>query len=151
MHVVRLGDVAFATCPFELYLAYGQSIKARSAAKQTFLIGKCGSSGYVPTERSEKAVGYSGGVNVGRIGHQGGYMFCDEVVKGVAELFHGLAPCGHTVAECAVTPQASPRPSFDERLAAKTGGPFLIAHRGCQSLAPENTVAAFVVWPLGNE
>ena len=86
-HIVRIGDVAFVTNPFELYLAYGQVIKARSAAKQTFLIGKCGSSGYVPTERSEKAVGYSGGVNVGRIGHQGGYKFCDEVVKGVAELF----------------------------------------------------------------
>ena len=86
-HIVRIGDVAFVTNPFELYLAYGQVVKARSAAKQTFLIGKCGSCGYVPTERSEKAVGYSGGVNVGRIGHQGGYMFCDEVVKGVAELF----------------------------------------------------------------
>ena len=86
-HIVRIGDVAFVTNPFELYLAYGQVVKARSAAKQTFLIGKCGSCGYVPTERSEKAVGYSGGVNVGRIGHQGGYMFCDEAVKGIAELF----------------------------------------------------------------
>ena len=88
---MRIGDVAFVTNPFELYLAYGQVIKGRSAAKQTFLIGKCGSCGYVPTERSEKAVGYSGGVNVGRIGHQGGYMFCDEVVKGVAELFGTVA------------------------------------------------------------
>ena len=34
--------------------------------------------------------------------------------------------------------------TFNERLSAKTGGPFLIAHRGCQSLAPENTVASFV-------
>lgn len=86
-HIVRIGDVAFVSNPFELYLLFGQVVKARSAAKQTFLIGKCSSSGYVPTERSEKAVGYSGGVNVGRIGHQGGFAFCDEVVKGVAELF----------------------------------------------------------------
>jgi len=34
--------------------------------------------------------------------------------------------------------------TFRERLSAKIGGPFLIAHRGCQSLAPENTVASFV-------
>ena len=86
-HIVRIGDVAFVSNPFELYLLFGQVVKARSAAKQTFLIGKCDSGGYVPTERSEKAVGYSGGVNVGKIGHQGGFMFCDEIVKGIAELF----------------------------------------------------------------
>ena len=35
---------------------------------------------------------------------------------------------------------------FLDRLSDKSGGrgPFLIAHRGCQSLAPENTVASFV-------
>jgi len=86
-HVVRIGDVAFVSHPFELYLLFGQVIKARSAAKQTFLIGKCGSGGYVPTERSEKAVGYSGGVNVGKIGHEGGFRFCEEIVSGVGELF----------------------------------------------------------------
>ena len=38
------------------------------------------------------------------------------------------------------------RRTFLERLGerAKTGKPFFIAHRGCQSLAPENTVASFV-------
>ena len=86
-HFVRIGDVAFVTNPFELYLVFGETIKARSAAEQTFLIGKCDSLGYVPTERSEKAVGYSGGVNVGRLGHQGGYLFCDGVVRGISELF----------------------------------------------------------------
>lgn len=86
-HVVRIGDVAFVSHPFELYLLFGQTIKARSAAQQTFLIGKCDNGGYVPTEKSEKAVGYSGGVNVGDIGHVGGFAFCDGVVRGIAELF----------------------------------------------------------------
>lgn len=38
------------------------------------------------------------------------------------------------------------RQTFLERLGekAKAGRPFFIAHRGCQSLAPENTVASFV-------
>ena len=38
------------------------------------------------------------------------------------------------------------RRSFLERLGerARAGRPFFIAHRGCQSLAPENTVASFV-------
>ena len=86
-HIVRIGDVAFVSNPFELYLTFGQVIKARSAARQTFLIGKCGSSGYVPTEKSEKAVGYSGGVNVGKLGHEGGFRFCDEIVEGIREQF----------------------------------------------------------------
>ena len=30
MNVVRLGDIAVASNPFELYLYYGQNIKARS-------------------------------------------------------------------------------------------------------------------------
>ena len=34
--------------------------------------------------------------------------------------------------------------TFLERLADRSRGPFLIAHRGCQSLAPENTVASFI-------
>ena len=38
----------------------------------------------------------------------------------------------------------APRKTFLERLAAKKDNPFLIAHRGCQSLAPENTVASFI-------
>ena len=38
----------------------------------------------------------------------------------------------------------APRKTFLERLATKKDGPFLIAHRGCQSLAPENTIASFI-------
>ena len=87
MHVTRIGDVAFVTCPFELYLAYGQVIKARSAAAQTFVVTKCGSSGYLPTLASENSVGYSGGINVGKIGHEGGYRLCDIAVERINAMF----------------------------------------------------------------
>ena len=88
MHVVRLGDVAFATCPFELYLAYGQSIKARSAAKQTFVVEQCGGTyGYVPTPAAETVRGYGGGVNNGQIGHEGAFKLCDRAVEGINKLF----------------------------------------------------------------
>ncbi|MBR3222166.1 MAG: hypothetical protein IKF72_08020 [Kiritimatiellae bacterium] len=87
MHVTRIGDVAMVTCPFELYLAYGQVIKARSAAVQTFIVTKCGSGGYLPTAVSENSVGYSGGINVGKVGHEGGYRFCDEAVGSIARMF----------------------------------------------------------------
>ena len=87
MHVTRLGEVAFVTCPFELYLAYGQIIKARSAAVQTFIVEKCGSGGYVPTLASENSVGYSGGINVGKVGHEGAYRFCDLAVDCINGMF----------------------------------------------------------------
>ena len=87
MHVTRIGDVAFVTCPFELYLMYGQVIKARSAAAQTFIVEKCGSGGYLPTTTSENSVGYSGGINVGKVGHEGGYRFCDLAVDCINGMF----------------------------------------------------------------
>ena len=40
-HILKLGDIAFATNPFELFLNYGNQIRARSLAKQTFLIQLC--------------------------------------------------------------------------------------------------------------
>ena len=59
----------------------------RSAAEQTFVVTKCGSGGYLPTLASENSVGYSGGINVGKVGHEGGYRFCDEAVGSIARLF----------------------------------------------------------------
>ena len=38
LHVIRLGQVAIATSPFELYIDYGIQIQTRSVAEQTFLI-----------------------------------------------------------------------------------------------------------------
>ena len=36
-HILRIGTVAFATNPFELFLDYANRIKARSFAEQTFI------------------------------------------------------------------------------------------------------------------
>jgi hypothetical protein len=41
VHFMRLGPVAFATCPFELFLDFGNQIRARSHASQNFLIQQC--------------------------------------------------------------------------------------------------------------
>src|SRR5690606_1982771 len=38
VHVVRLGEIAFATNPFEYYLDFGIQIKVRSPFVQTFLV-----------------------------------------------------------------------------------------------------------------
>ena len=41
----------------------------------------------LPTEISENSVGYSGGINVGKVGHEGGFRFCDLAVGCIEELF----------------------------------------------------------------
>ena len=58
----------------------------------------------------------------------------------------GLAGCATGNGTDGTTPVPLGRRTFPERLGerAKAGKPFFIAHRGCQSLAPENTVASFV-------
>ena len=59
LHVLRLGDVAIATNPFELYVDYGVQIEARSAAEQTILIQLAATGQedayYVPTPRAVEA------------------------------------------------------------------------------------------------
>jgi len=56
VHIIRLGTVAIATNPFELFLDYGNQIKARSLAEQTFLIQlACGARGYLPPRRRRRA------------------------------------------------------------------------------------------------
>ena len=87
-HFIRLGDIAFATNPFELFLNYGNQIRARSLAKQTFLIQlSCGSWGYLPTEKAEKGSHYSAFVSSGTTGHFGGEILVRKTIDEINKLF----------------------------------------------------------------
>ena len=87
-HILRLGPVAFATNPFELFLDYGNQIKARSWAEQTFLVQlACGSEGYLPTEAAERGGHYSAFIASGLVGHQGGEQLVRETLKNINKLF----------------------------------------------------------------
>ena len=87
-HILRLGDIAFATNPFELFLNYGNQIRARSLAKQTFLIQLCcGVFGYLPTEKAENGSHYSAFVGSGTAGHVGGEMLVRKTLSEINELF----------------------------------------------------------------
>ena len=89
-HVVRFGDVAFATNPFELFLDYGNRIKARSYAEQTFIVQlSCGKGGYLPTEKAEKAGHYSAYITSGHVGHEGGDLLVREQLKEINGMFEG--------------------------------------------------------------
>ncbi len=101
LHVLRLGDVAFATNPFELFLDYGIRLKARSAALQTFCVQlACGCSGYLPTAKAVQArphvgdrakLGFSGnygaGVASNNVGPEGGQVLVDRTVDLIHEMW----------------------------------------------------------------
>lgn len=79
-HVIRIGDVALATNPFELYLDYGIAMKAGSKAVLTFVVQlSCRHCGYLPTARAVKAGGYSAEKYV--VGPQGGQVLVNETVR----------------------------------------------------------------------
>lgn len=67
-----MGDIAIATDTMELFLDFGNRIKARSYAEQTFIVQLCcGNGGYLPTEKAEKAGHYSAYISSGNVGHEG--------------------------------------------------------------------------------
>lgn len=87
-HVIRLGDIAIATSPFELFLDYGNRIKARSPAEQTFIVQLCcGVGGYLPTEKAEKAGHYSAYISSGNVGHEGGDLLVRNTLSQIKKLF----------------------------------------------------------------
>ena len=85
-HVIRLGDIAIATNPFELYLDYGVRIKARSPAVLTLLVQlSCGHCGYLPTEKGVQGGGYSADKYI--VGPKGGQVLVDETVRQLTALW----------------------------------------------------------------
>ena len=88
VHVIRLGSIAFASNPFELFLDYGNQIKARSLAEQSFIIQlACASEGYLPTEKAEKGGHYSAFVASGTVGHIGGEQLVRQTVQDINSMF----------------------------------------------------------------
>jgi len=82
VHIMRLGTIAIATNPFELFLDYGNQIKARSHAEQTFLIQLAnGGEGYLPTAKAERGGHYSAFISGGQVGHEGGDLLVRETLN----------------------------------------------------------------------
>lgn len=88
VHIARFGDIAFATNAFELFLDYGNQIKARSKAMQTFIVQlSCGRDGYLPTEKAEKGSHYSAYVSSGVTGHEGGELLVRKTLETINKMF----------------------------------------------------------------
>ncbi len=90
MHVLRLGDVAIATNPYELYLDYGVQIQGRSPAQQTILIQLAAAMDfayYVPTPRAIEAGGYSAEVTHNLVGPEGAQVLVDRTTEAIGSLW----------------------------------------------------------------
>lgn len=88
IHVIRLGNISIVTSPFELFLDYGNRIKARSYAEQTFIAQLCcGSRGYLPTEKAERGGHYSAYISSGWTGHEGGDILVRKTLREINEMW----------------------------------------------------------------
>ncbi|HWL52331.1 MAG TPA: hypothetical protein VNQ90_07845 [Chthoniobacteraceae bacterium] len=87
VHFLRLGDIAFASNPFEYYLDYGVQIKVRSPALQTFLIQLAGQGTYLPSPRSVAGGGYGSVPASNPHGPEAGQILADATVNALRELW----------------------------------------------------------------
>ena len=92
--ITRLAEIAFATSQFELHLDFGQRIKTRSWALQTFLVQLTGSGAYLAPHRS-CGKGYGATPMDGGVGPEGGDALVEQTVERVNAMFNeNLNPFG---------------------------------------------------------
>ena len=90
LHALRLGDVAIATNPFELFSDFGMRIQARSLAGQTVLIqlaSPVDDATYLPSERATKGGGYSAVPESSLVGPEGGQELVERTLAAIQTLF----------------------------------------------------------------
>ena len=90
IHVVRIGDVAFATNRFELFIDFMHRIQARSPFVQTFIVQLTadprGRGSYLATERAQKNKGYSATPYCNQVSPKGGQQLVEQTLKMLDEV-----------------------------------------------------------------
>ena len=90
IHVVRIGDVAFATNRFELFIDFMHRIQARSPFVQTFIVQLTadprGRGSYLATERAQKNKGYSATPYCNQVSPKGGQQLVEQTLKMLGEV-----------------------------------------------------------------
>lgn len=89
LHVLRVGDIALCTNRFELGLDFGDRIKGRSKALQTFVVQLTGQARYLLSERSARGGSYGVSVESSPVGPDGGQQVVEATVAAIEELFPG--------------------------------------------------------------
>lgn len=89
IHVIALGDIAFVSNPFELYIAYQHRIQARSPFIQTFAVQLAAATdggGYLCTARAAENMGYSANIYSCSVSPAGGDLLVEETLKELLRL-----------------------------------------------------------------
>ncbi len=88
IHTMQVGEIAFATNPFELYIDYMHRIQARSPFIQTFIVQLAGddTAGYLSTERATKNKGYSASMFDNRVGYEGGQELVEYTLNALERI-----------------------------------------------------------------
>ena len=93
INVARLGNIAFFSNPFELYMDYMHRLQARSPFEQTFVIqlGMPGKGTYLGTERAQANRGYGVGATT-KVSTEGGQLMIEKVLETLKEMHDGTLP-----------------------------------------------------------
>ena len=87
-HILRLGNIAIATNPFELYQEFAQRIKARAEAEQVFIVQLSnGLGGYLPTWAAVNGGSYSSKPASTVCGPDGGDVLVEKTLDVLAQLW----------------------------------------------------------------
>ena len=88
IHVTQIGELGFASNPFELYMDFMHRIQARSPFIQTFIaqLAGDGGGGYLPTTRGEFNKGYSASIFCNQVGAEGGQELVEYTLEKLNEL-----------------------------------------------------------------
>lgn len=87
-HVLRLGNVAIATNPFELYQDFAYRMKARAEAEQVFIVQLSnGIGGYLPTWAAVNGGSYSSKPASTVCGPDGGDALVEKTLAAINELW----------------------------------------------------------------
>lgn len=87
-HVLRIGNVAVATNPFELFHEFGMRIKARAPAEQVFVIQLAnGMGGYLPTEDAVGGGSYSSKPASTMCGPEAGDLLVEKTLKAINNMW----------------------------------------------------------------
>ncbi len=91
IHAVRIGDIAFCSNQFELYMDFQHRIQARSPFVQTFIVQltgqpHCEAGSYLATERAVEGKGYSAFVISNIVTAKGGQQLVEETLTELNKL-----------------------------------------------------------------
>jgi hypothetical protein len=91
-HVLSIGDIAFATNQFELYIDFQHRIQSRSPFTQTFIVQLAGVTGpeggtYLATKRGFLNRGYSASCYCNLVSWKGGNELVEKTLKSLKKLW----------------------------------------------------------------